>query len=326
MPFDVGSTRRVVFHADDFGMNPAVNQGILTGFRNGLLTSTSLLSNAPAAESASQEWPRLVSEFLSAQLHSKEVRQKLDDESRPFDLGIHLNLTQGRPLSGERYPAELLDDSGHFPGIGTVFNRLRRAKSQQVAAVTTELRTQIEWMCDRGLKPSHLNGHQYVELIPAVAATIPDMLRRYSIPVVRVASETGLVRNVLFQGRIQDWGLGLVKRYYADAFRRRMNHANVSFPNRFFGTSHAGRIDLRTLAKFLGPTRELGITEIGVHPGVLPTVEIPSGSGAWFDPLHKTRAAELAWLCSAQLHDLLTDRGLKLGRLRMLTQTAGSLS
>ena len=39
----------VVFHADDFGMNRAVNDGVLRGFEQGALTSASILANAPAA-------------------------------------------------------------------------------------------------------------------------------------------------------------------------------------------------------------------------------------------------------------------------------------
>ena len=37
----------IILHADDFGMNPAVTAGIVRGFEHGLLTSTSLLTNAP---------------------------------------------------------------------------------------------------------------------------------------------------------------------------------------------------------------------------------------------------------------------------------------
>ena len=100
----VESPRRVVFHADDFGMNPAVNEGIVTTFRKGLLTSTSLLANAPAAEAACQTWSALTAEFQSGRLPSALRRQQLTEPEQPFDLGIHLNLTQGSPLTGTHFP------------------------------------------------------------------------------------------------------------------------------------------------------------------------------------------------------------------------------
>ena len=105
---------RLVLHADDLGMNRAISEGILRGFREGLLTSTSLLANAPDAGRALQQWKGLLAEHAAGRLPSAAARRRLDDPDRPFDLGVHLNLTQGRPLSGSRYPAELLDAGRPF--------------------------------------------------------------------------------------------------------------------------------------------------------------------------------------------------------------------
>ena len=107
----------LALHADDFGMNRAVSDGILHGFRHGLLTSTSLLANAPDAARALSHWKELLADQAAGRLPSAEVRRRLGDPDCPFDLGVHLNLTQGRPLGGDRYPAELLDPQGRFPGV-----------------------------------------------------------------------------------------------------------------------------------------------------------------------------------------------------------------
>ena len=308
----------VVFHADDFGMNAAVNSGIEIAFREGLLTSTSLLANAPTAEAACQAWPSLVSDLASGALGSIERRRQVQDPLTRFDLGIHLNLTQGRPLTQDQFPAELLDENGCFPGIGKIFARINHASSPQLNAVEVELRAQIEWMSDRGLTPTHLNGHQYIELIPRVAALVPKLLRDYSIPIVRVAFERGLFRNVLLRGDVTSWGLGLIKRHFAKSFRHRMQEANVRFPDHFFGTSHAGRIDEDTLRRFLDQSKKKGHTEIGVHPAT----EVSSGavpeSDPWFDPLAPLRSGELRLLCSQDLADQLKSRKLTLSRLTEL--------
>ena len=107
-------------------MNPAVTAGIFQGFEQGLLTSTSLLSNAPDAARALDGWRQLESRREQGSLASRAPRERLHDPAQPFDLGIHLNLTQGRPLTGPRYPAELLAADGRFPGVFGLFNRLRR--------------------------------------------------------------------------------------------------------------------------------------------------------------------------------------------------------
>ena len=309
------SLRRVVFHADDYGMNAAVNQGILQAFRDGLLTSTSLLANAPAAKEACQAWQTVLEDLAAGRLHSSEERRKVDVPHLPFDLGIHLNLTQGRPVSGENYPAALLDAKGHFPGVGKLFSRLNRATAKELESVKSELQAQIEWMCEQGHQPTHLNGHQYIELIPPISAMIPDLLRRYAISAVRVAYERGLLRNVLLQGDLKGWGLALVKRHYAAAFRRRIRHLKICFPDRFLGTSHAGRIDRGLVIRFLNQSSDADFTEIGVHPAVASLSNDVSTSDPWFDPLARLRPIELEWLCGPELPNELTKRGLGLGRL-----------
>ncbi len=310
--------RRVVFHADDFGMNTAVNLGILSAFREGLLTSTSLLANAPAAETACEEWGKLVLEHVTKPLASSEKRCRVSEPMLPFDLGIHLNLTQGSPLTKERFPAALLDSNGNFPGIGKLFTRLNLANSAQLQSVEAELYAQVAWMCDHGLRPTHLNGHQYIEMIPQVSMMIPRILDHFSIGTVRVALERGLVRNVLFRGDLVGWGLAHVKRHFAKDFRRRMIQAKASFTERFFGTSHAGRIDRHLVSRFLGQSMSAGTTEIGVHPAVQLSAENLPASDPWFDPLAKTRPMELQWLCDNLLVDELASRGFVLGRLGSL--------
>ncbi len=318
----------VILHADDFGLNPAVNRGIARAFREGLLTSTSLLANAPAAEAACQAWPHILEEQRRACVDSNSIRHQIDDLSQLFDFGIHLNLTQGRPLTGERYPKELLDGTGCFPGIGAVFRRLLFTPSRWREAVSAELQAQIEWMCDHQWRPTHLNGHQYVELLPAVSEMIPGLMQRYAIPVVRVALESGLSHRVLTQGRGMAWGLGLIKRLFAQRFLRRLRTSSAIFPDQFFGTAHAGRIDHATLCGFFTQASGYFTTEIGLHPGEEPDpgeagpVAGQLGPGReWNDPLAHWRAQELRLLCSPELGSELLQRNLRLGRLHTLGAT-----
>jgi chitin disaccharide deacetylase len=69
--------KQLIVNADDFGMAPGVNRAILEAHRTGIVTSTSLLANGAAfdeAAAAARATPTLA-------------------------VGVHLNLTQGRPLS-----------------------------------------------------------------------------------------------------------------------------------------------------------------------------------------------------------------------------------
>lgn len=312
---------RVVLHADDFGQSAAVNDGILRGFDRGLLTSTSLLANAPAAHQAIDAWRMLVRRQQAGMIASAESRAQLGDVCAPFDLGVHLNLTQGRPLTGDRYPPSLLDHEGCFPGVGQVFRRLRgRVSADAISAIRAELAAQISMLFDNGLRPTHVNGHQYVEMIPRVAALVPELLERFGIHVLRVADEPGLARSTIWQnGRVDAWLLALVKRRFARRLRVRLKSTTARSPSQYFGTAHAGRITAPVIARFLTSARPTGLVEIGMHPAVSPTKIAPHVErDGWHDPLAFDRPAELALLESQELCELLQSRKFSLGRLAEL--------
>lgn len=312
---------RVVLHADDFGQSAAVNDGILRGFEHGLLTSTSLLSNAPAALAAIAAWRTLAIRQRDRQIVSTLSRARLDDELTPFDLGVHLNLTQGRPLTGDRYPARLLDADGRFPGVFRLFRCLQRRVPMDLAsAIRAELTAQISLLADHGLRPTHLNGHQYVEMIPQVAALLPDLLNRFGICVLRVADEPGLTRSTVCQnGRVDAWLLALIKRHFARRLRTQLDTRATRAPSQYFGTAHAGQINARVIALFLNRARGPGLVEIGMHPATAAhPLAADDDCDGWRDPLAAARPAELALLESAELGELLSVRQFKLGRLSAL--------
>jgi predicted glycoside hydrolase/deacetylase ChbG (UPF0249 family) len=314
------SPRLVALHADDLGMNPAVTDGIFQAFQQGLLTSTSLLSNAPDAARALERWRRLEADRAEGNLPSLARRRRLHDPLQPFDLGIHLNLTQGRPLTAGRYPAELLDARGCFPGIFSLFRRLRKGGAAMAAAVQDELACQVQFMLDRGRRPTHLNGHQYIEMLPVVGPMVESLLETFHIPAVRVAWEPSWWPSFLWPGiSTTQWLLGGVKKMYAGRFRQRMLAREVFSADAFLGTMTAGTTSLETVRAFLAAARDFQLAEIGVHPAAAPAEKATPADG-WNDPLADLRPRELALLCSAELEELLVRSACRLSRLGLLPQ------
>jgi predicted glycoside hydrolase/deacetylase ChbG (UPF0249 family) len=297
----------IVIHADDFGLSQRVNAGILEAYRDGVVTSTSLLANAPGAVEAVVEWRRLSAAS--------------DPATQPLDLGIHLNLTQGRPLTGTRYPSELLDGEGRFPGIGCVVLKLHRRRPKFEAAISAELDAQIGWLRDHGVVPSHLNGHQYVETLPGVAACLEPLLRRHGIAAMRVAVETGLARSVLWDDQsVSAYLLGLVKQGFATWFRKRTRLWPVRTTDGYFGTCHAGLMMPSTLSRFVSCMQPGGTYEIGVHPGrAAPSTSSGELADGWFDPLEEMRPIELAVLCSEEVKSLFRQRRLRMSNWTHVT-------
>ncbi len=130
-----------------------------------------------------------------------------------------------------------------------------------------ELAAQVEFLQDYGLRPTHLNGHQYIELLPGLRPAIRELLERHQIPALRLAREQGLWRStVLHEFRPANWCVARVKRYYADCLSDAANGWEVALPHVYFGTSHAGRITLEIMRGFLRSAGRCQLIEVGVHP------------------------------------------------------------
>ena len=274
------------------------------------------MANAPDAARALEAWKTLEADRAAGRLASLPSREALADPQCPFDLGVHLNLTQGRPLNAA-YPAELLDSAGCFPGVFSLFRRLRRGGDRFRAAIRAELEQQIQFVCDHGLRPTHLNGHQYIEMLPPVTALLPELLKRFSINVLRVAWERSLFHSTFMAERPWTWPMAVVKRAFAGRFRSQISAMGIGHPNAvFFGTAHAGRMNLRLLRLFLAAGRNDRVVEIGLHPGEAAGDPSPNDlADGWHDPLASLRPNELRLLISADLPGCLEAARRRLGRL-----------
>jgi predicted glycoside hydrolase/deacetylase ChbG (UPF0249 family) len=280
-------------------MNRPVTEGIVRGFTHGLLSSTSLLANAPHATAALEAWRQLKAEQAAGRLPSNEARASLREPALPFELGIHLNLTQGRPLT-QGYPPQLLDDAGRFRGIGTVFRHLHRPRPRPhpslEAALRSELAAQIEFLLDHGFQPTHVNGHQYIELLPGLRHTLRVLLARYRIATLRVAREGRLFQTTLRNDRQPGkWFLAHVKRFYAGRLLR--------------------EVDLALVRRFLVGNDRRRLIEIGLHPAIGSGSQEAETVAGWSDPLAELRPKELEMLTGPHLAELLHSRGISLGRL-----------
>ncbi len=153
---------RVIINGDDFGLTQGINKAIERLHHRGRLNSTSLLVNTTWSEEA-----------IEFALGSPELR-----------LGIHLNLSTGRPLSSAKSAATLVRRNGHFYEMPVFLSRLL-ANLIKIDEVEIELRAQIEKALNRGLKPQHLDSHMHFHAIPILAELVNDLAKSYGIATVR---------------------------------------------------------------------------------------------------------------------------------------------
>ena len=83
--------RNIVVNADDFGMSRQTNEAILQAFEKGLISSTTIMANMPAFEEACQ---------LARQHHLQRR------------IGLHLNVTEGKPLTADIADCPRFCDAG----------------------------------------------------------------------------------------------------------------------------------------------------------------------------------------------------------------------
>jgi predicted glycoside hydrolase/deacetylase ChbG (UPF0249 family) len=182
-----------------------------------------------------------------------------------------------------------------------------------------ELAAQIEWVIDNGVQPSHVNGHQYIELFPGLGEWIADLLPRFSIRVIRVPLERHVDSATIVSCGVRAWILAHLKHLLALRFVKLADQAEFRFPEGFFGTAHAGRITMADLSRNLRTLNTKSSIEVAVHPGAAPDMsKKDNAEDCWFDSLADRRQFEQELLCSHQLVDMLHHNGLKLGRLALL--------
>jgi hypothetical protein len=202
--------RRLIVNADDFGLTDGVSRGILAAHRHGIVTSATMLVNGGIARER-------VAEALDAGL----------------GLGLHVNLTLGRPLTRGR---SLAGADGTF-----VRDPKRAAARAEPKDVEREIAAQIEAFEKLARRsPTHLDSHHHVGTYAPVREPFFDAAARLGVP---VRSEDAVSR--------------------AGARSRRL-----ATPDHFFGGS--GPAAYWSPATTLAHLRALppGVSEFMTHPGL----------------------------------------------------------
>lgn len=158
--------RYVIINADDFGLDPGVNRGVMEAVECGVVTSASVMANMPAAAEA-LAWARATDGAA---------------------IGVHLNLTTGRPLCGASAVPSLVSSSGEFLPRQRLWARVWRGA---VAAddVRREWRAQIARVLEGGVAVSHLDSHQHIHLLPRLMCVAGELAREFGIAYLRLPRE-----------------------------------------------------------------------------------------------------------------------------------------
>jgi len=220
----------LVVTADDLGLSPAVTKGILESHRRGVVRSTSLIVTADSSAEA-----------------AALARMEPD-----LEVGLHIDLVGGWPVSDPAAVRSLVDGDGRFLGLAELTKRLLsgRVRARDVAA---EVRAQAALARSWGILPLAWDSHRHVHLMPPVARVVGRVARDEGVRWVRRArsprawagpKETAL-RAATFVSALAFRGIP-GNRWYVDI------------------TSQRPRLDAAAVALL---ATYGGVGEVGAHPG-----------------------------------------------------------
>jgi chitin disaccharide deacetylase len=273
--------------ADDYAMTAGVSRGILRLLEHGRIAGAGAMTNRP---------------------HWKGWSHAFRGFGGQADLGVHLNLTLGAPLTA----MPKLAPGGVFPAISDIAKGALSLRLPQ-----REIRSEIAAQLDAfeqamGRRPDFVDGHQHVHGLPVVRKALLSVLaERYGAgarPWLRDPADA--MAAIVKRGRFVQKALavGGLTTGFAASVRKAGFLANDGFAG--FSAFDAKADYAADFASYLiAPgSRHL----VMCHPGEIDE-ELPK-----IDPVVETRPIELSFLLSDKASEIVSAAGLSMTRLRPL--------
>jgi len=236
--------KRLIVNADDFGLSPEVNAGVIRAHRDGILGSASLmvaeLASKPAAELARQE-PSL-------------------------DVGLHAVVCRGRSILDAEHLRGAVDTSGRFTenpvlaGMRYFFDRSMRTK------MTDELRAQVERHLELVGYLNHIDGHLNFHVHPLFADILIKLAVEYKVPCIRLPRESVMTTLRLRRNNVPSKLVeSVIFRTLSRRTRRMMSDRGLRSTDALFGLHQSGHLSEDYIVGVIDQLRE-GTTELYFHP------------------------------------------------------------
>jgi predicted glycoside hydrolase/deacetylase ChbG (UPF0249 family) len=132
-------TCRLIINADDYGKSPEANRAIERALREGILTSTTVMANMPYFEEVAG----------------------LKAACSWVSIGLHVNLTSGRPVLPPEAVPSLVDREGNFLSTNTFVYRVWMGKVDR-EHMLAEIEAQLKRLKETVDCVSHFDSHHHI--------------------------------------------------------------------------------------------------------------------------------------------------------------------
>ncbi len=283
--------RTLIINADDLGYSNGINEAIFRCHRQGVLRSATLLAGGDAFA------------------HAVKGAARHPD----LGVGVHLCLTEMPPAAPANTIPDLVDETGRLPRSPAALLRGILSRRVSLESIRTELHSQLSRIVDSGVRPTHLDTHKHVHLIPQVLRVVLELAARFSVPWIRSPFDMSplmpLLKTVAGKNRrvfLAQHLRGCATRVLHKSFQREVRKAGLLAPKAFFGISLTG-LWTEQAARCLVERMPPGVTEWMMHPG-----DCDAQLRRRSTRLLHQREAERDLLLSSFLKQTLLEEGIQL--------------
>jgi predicted glycoside hydrolase/deacetylase ChbG (UPF0249 family) len=232
--------RYAIINADDYGYATSVNEAVAAAFKEGVISSASIMATG-------EQFAHAVSSAKTGGYTNA--------------LGVHINLTEGKAL-GSSYKT-ITNSSGEFLGVGSLIIKSIAGRIDP-EEVLTEVRLQINACRNAGLPISHLDTHQWSQVVPEIDFALRRAAASSGIPCIRSIREN--TRFIYFLGASPRSILNsLVIRFLR--LRLRESAVAVQSPEQYYGILLTGHVFLHRMLAFTVKHLPPGTSEVMCHIG-----------------------------------------------------------
>lgn len=276
--------KRLIVTADDVGLHAGMTAGALQAHDHGIVTAVSVAANGGAfAEAAA----------------SLRLRPALD-------VGVHLVLTEERPLSPPAEIPSLLGSGDRFlPGFRAFAWRYLAGRVRE-SEVELEWRRQIERVVAAGLRPMHLNAHQHLHVLPRLFPIAMRLAAEAGIAFVRVPADPAAGQGLA----PRNWEIAVLNHCGRRARATLPAGALSRLVRRTLGVMDAGRLSVERLGRALAAVED--VSELVCHPGL---------DDAALERAYRWRyrwQEETAVLCDPRVAEMVRSAGVETSRFSVV--------
>lgn len=283
--------RSLIVNADDFGYTSGVTRAIVEAHTNGIVTSSTLMSNGAAFDEAAQ------------------AAQKLP----ALSVGCHVVLIDGEPILDARTIPSLADQNGTPPKFRDSLKAFAlRAIAGRIDAdqIEAEVTAQIRKLQSAGIVVSHVDTHKHTHLFPAIlrpllraaAACGVRAIRNPFGPRLPLRSSQLLARPILWTR----WAEVRILSVFAGKFREAVRREGFATPDGTLGIEVTGTLD-ETLFRAIAQSIPDGTWEFVCHPGYNDAALRAANTR-----LRESRETELRVLTLPLARETLKQQGIEL--------------